>query len=433
MDTLWLDLALIAAAILANGFFAGSEIALVSARRARLAQLRASGVAGAGRALALKDDPETFLATIQIAITLVGTLAGAVGGAAAIEAVTPWLERLPLPGATRWGQPLALAGAILAITYVSLVLGELVPKSLALRNPERLATVLAGPIERIARVTAWPNRLLTASTRAVLTLLGQRGTPSAPLVSEDEVKFLVREGTAHGVFEHAEAELIHRVLRFTDTTVRTIMVPRPKILALDVRTPSHEVLSRVAQIDHARVPVYRETIDQIVGVVIMRDLLRCAVDGTPPVLERLVHPPLFVPETARVPEVLREFQRRRQNLALVVDEHGRVQGLVTMEDLLEDIVGDIPDEGEPPELGSVTRLPGGALVIDGAASIRDLRDRAGLPIEESPHYQTIAGFVLHRLGAVPQPGASVSAFGYTWTVVDVDGPRIVKVKAERQA
>jgi putative hemolysin len=431
MDTIWLEMVLIFIAILANGFFAGSELALVSARPARLTRLREESVGGAAVALTLKSAPDRFLATIQIAITLVGTLASAVGGATAIEALTPWLEGLPAPGARQWGEPVALAFVILGITYISLVLGELVPKSLALRDPERAACLVARPIQGLIKIAAWPSRLLTLSTRAVLTLLGQRDTPAAPLVSEEEVKYLVREGVLHGAFERQESELVLRVFQATDTPIRAVMVPRPKILALDLDTAPGEVLARAVAFGHTRFPVVRGSLDDTVGVVVIKDLLRCAAEGKPPVLAQLLHTPLFVPESARTSEVLREFQRQHRNLAIVVDEYGRTAGLVTTEDLLEEIVGELREEREPRGLPYLSRLPDGSYLIDGTATIHDLRTQAGLPLEESSEYQTLAGLLLHTLNTVPQPGASVSAHGFTWTVADMDGPRIVKVKAER--
>ena len=430
METIWLEMILILVAILANGFFAGSEIALVSARPARLAQLQDESVRGAATALALKRAPENFLATTQIAITLVGTLASAVGGATAIEALTPWFERLPVPSAAAWGEPLALGLVILAITYVSLVLGELVPKALALRDPERTACRVARPITALIRAAAWPSRILTRSTRAVLTAIGERDAPAAPLVSEDEIRYLVREGATQGVLEPRESELVHRVFEFTDTLVRAVMVPRPKILALDLATPPDEVLKKAVAFGRTRYPVIRGSVDDTVGVVVIKDLLRCAAESRPPVLDTLLHPALFVPESARVSELLREFQRQHRNLALVVDEYGRTTGLVTVEDCLEEIVGEIREEREPRSVPFLSRLPDGAYVIDGTATIRDLREQAGVPLDESPEYQTVAGFLLHTLHTVPQPGAAVTAHGFVWTVVDMDGPRIAKVKAE---
>jgi putative hemolysin len=430
MDGIWIELILIGVSIIANGFFAGSEIALVLARPSRLAELRDQGLSGAAVATELKRDPERFLATIQIAITLVGTLASAVGGAAAVDALQPWLTSLALPGAPRWSGPVALGCVILLITFFSLVLGELTPKALALRNPERWAARVARPVAWLVRAVAAPSRILTRSTRIVLTLIGQRDAPQAPLVSEEEVKYLVREGASQGVFEAQESDLVHRVFQFTDTAVRHVMVPRPNIQALDITTPPDEVLKRAAELGHTRLPVCRGTLEETLGVVVIKDLFRCAAEGATPVLERLLHAPIFVPESTQVSDVLRTFQRSRLHLALVVDEYGQVVGLVTTEDLLEEIVGEIHDEGDSPRLESVTRLPDGSYIIDGTATIRDLREQVGLPLDDSPDYQTIAGFILRRLGVVPRPGATLHAAGHRWTVVDMEGPRIMKVKAE---
>jgi putative hemolysin len=433
MESIWLEAILIVVAILANGVFSGSEIALISARPARLTQMKDRSVRGATAALALKREPEAFLATVQIAITLVGTLASAVGGAAAVEALTPALQSLPFRSADAWAEPAALGLVILTITYMSLVIGELVPKALALRNPERAACLVAGPLQAFVRMAAWPGRLLTRSTRAVLAVLGQRDAPTAPLVSEEEIRYLVREGATHGVLEHAESELVERVFRFTDTPVRAIMVPRIRILALDIDTPPDEVLPRVVEHGRTRLPVFRGSLDETVGVVVIKDVLREAAASRAPLLADLLHPPLFVPETARTSEVLRELQRHQQNLALVVDELGQITGLVTIEDLLEEIVGEIRDERETASLPYLSRLPDGSYLIDGTATIHDLRTQAGLPVEASVEYQTIAGFLLRVLDRVPQPGASVVRHGYVWTVLEMDGARIAKVKAERRA
>jgi len=430
MDSIWVEIVLIGVSILANGFFAGSEIALVSARSSRLSLLKGERVPGAAVAEQLRQDPDRVLATIQIAITVVGTLASAVGGAAAVEALTPRLQALALPGAARWGGPVSLGVVVLLISFVSLVVGELTPKALALRNPERWAALAAPLIAWLVRAVSGPGRVLTWTTRGILSVLGIREAPVVPLVSEEEVKYLVREGTVQGVFEAAERDLVNRIFQFTDTPVRLVMVPRPNILGLDIDTPTDQVLKRAAELGHTRLPVYRGSIEETVGVVVIRDLFRCAALGEPLSLERLMHPPLFVPETASVSEILRQFQRHRLQLALVVDEYGQVAGLVTTEDLLEEIVGEIRDERESPGLASVSRLPDGSYMIDGTATIRDLRDQVGLPLEESPDYQTIAGFLLQRLGAVPRPGTIVDANSYRWTIVEMDGPRIMKVRAE---
>jgi putative hemolysin len=431
METLWTEAALIAVAILANGFFAGSEIALVSSRISRLVQLRQAGVAGAERALRLKESPEAFLATIQIAITLVGALASAVGGAAAVEKLTPSLAQLPLPGATIWAESVALALVIVVITFFSLVVGELTPKALALRSPERIASAVAPIVAGLNRVSRWLVALLTVSTNLLLQLLGQGRVQESPFVSEDEVKYIVREGAAKGVFEKIEEELVHAVFEFADTTVREIMVPRMNVVGLDIAMPPEQVLGRAVEVGHSRIPVYRDSIEHIVGVVTVRDLFRVAARGEAVRLEALLHEPPFIPEVARISAVLREFQRTREYLALVVDEYGGLVGLVTLEDVLEEIVGEIRETGEAVP-SYVTRLPDGGFVIEGVAPIRALRERLSIPIPDSPDYTTAAGFVIHTLGAIPTPGASMMFGGYRWTVMDVDGPRIVKLKVQRQ-
>ncbi|OGK94304.1 MAG: hypothetical protein A2X50_08815 [Candidatus Rokubacteria bacterium GWF2_70_14] len=430
METVWLELGLIAVAILFNGFFAGAEIALVSARISRLAQLRQKSTIGAGKAMSLREAPQPFLATIQIAITAGGALASVVGGATAIEALTPWLVGLDFPGAREWAEPVALGLAILVITYVSLVIGELVPKAIALRNPERIACLVAPPLLWLSRISSAPVRALIVSTNAVLRVIGQGKSQESPFVSEEEVRYLVHEGVTKGIFEKVEEELVHNVFEFADTTVREIMVPRPSILGLDITTPADEVLSRAAEIGHSRVPVYSESIEQPVGIVVIKDLLRAAAAGVPLALGALMRVPLFVPENARISVLLREFQRNRQELALVVDEYGVVVGLASLEDVLEEIVGEIHEEGEARTSPFVTRLPEGSYILSGLASVRDVRKQLALAVEESTEYSTVAGLLLHVLGTVPTVGTSVTIGGCRWTVVDMQGPKIVKVRVE---
>ncbi|MGH7313146.1 MAG: hemolysin family protein [Candidatus Rokuibacteriota bacterium] len=430
MDTFWIQLTLVVVAILANGFFAASEIGLVSSRIGRLAQLRAQRVSGASAAIKLKESPETFLATIQIAITLVAALASAVGGAAAAEELAPWLASLRVPGAPVWAEPVALGIVIVVITYVSLIFGELTPKAVALRNPERLACFAAPVIAWISRAASGLVSFLTLSTNAVLRLLGQGAAKESLFVSEEDVKYLLREGAAKGVFEKVEEELVHNVFEFADTTVREIMVPRVNVLGVDVDTPPGEVLRRVAEIGKSRVPVYRGSLEHLSGIVTIKDLVRTVAFGRPINLAELARPALFVPESARISALLREFQRARQNVALVVDEYGGLAGMVTIEDVLEEIVGEIREEDESTP-SYVSRLPDGSYLVDGAAPVDEVREALRADLPESPDYSTLAGFMLHALQTVPTRGASVTAGGYRWTVVEMSGPRIRKVRAER--
>jgi putative hemolysin len=427
MDTLWIEVALIGVGIVANGFFAGSEIALISARASRLTQMREAHVRGAAAALRLKAHPDTFLATIQIAITTVGTLASAVGGATAIEALTPTLMEMGLPDAA--AEPVALVVVIVVITYFSLVLGELAPKGIALRAPERYACMVAPVIEWVSARSAALVRILTASSRAVLAVLGISRTQESPFVTEDEVRYLVSEGAAKGIFEKAEEELVHNVFEFADTIVREIMVPRMTIQGLDAGTPPGDILRAASEIGHSRMPVYGGSIDHPVGTLVIKDLLAAAARGAVPPLPEIVHPPVFVPETAKITALLQEFQRKRQGLALAVDEYGVVVGLVTIEDVIEEIFGRIADERGAPERGwLVSREADGAWVIDGMAPIEEVRERLGLPLDSSTEYQTVAGLLIHTLETIPPAGTTVDIQGHRWTILETDGPRITKVR-----
>jgi putative hemolysin len=304
-----------------------------------------------------------------------------------------------------------------------------VPKAIALRDPERLAAAVARPILGLSRVSAGLVRLLTASTNLVLGVLGLRRPQESPFVSEEEVRYLVREGAAKGIFEKAEEELVQNVFEFGDTTVREIMIPRPRIAGLDVATPPEEIARLLAALGHSRVPVYQGDIIHPRGVLFMKDVFRALAEGRPVALDALLRPASFVPEGTRISELLRRFQRQREQMALVVDEYGTVVGLVTIEDILEEIVGDIREEGEPAGPAPLTRQPDGTLVVDGLAAVDEIRE-AGVPVDDSPEYTTAAGFVMDALGSIPAPGDSVTRGGYRWTVVETDGARIRKIRIE---
>jgi putative hemolysin len=321
----------------------------------------------------------------------------------------------------------ALGLVILAITYVSLVVGELAPKAVALRNPERVAALMAPVIQSLSRWSSGLVALLTWSTKALLRLMGLGGDVVSPFISEEDVRYLVREGAAKGIFEKSEEELVHNVFEFADTTAREIMTPRLKIRGLDISTPPTEVLAAAVATGHSRMPVYRGSPEHPVGVVTLKDLVRVVAEGGTLDLPALLRPPLFVPETARISVLLREFQRTRQGLALVVDEYGAVVGLVTVEDVVEEIVGEIRDEDETaPSL--ITRLPDGSFIVDGMAPVDEVERVLGVSLPEPRDYTTVAGFILTTLNTVPARGTSFTADGRRWTVLEMDGPRIRRVQ-----
>jgi putative hemolysin len=423
MDSVSLEFMLIALGILANGVFAGSEFALVSSRISRLAELRQRSVRGAAAAMQLKETPETFLATIQIAITAVGTLTSAVGGATAVEALSPWLMRVGLGAGA---ETVALGIIILVITYASLVVGELTPKAIALRNPERLACLMAPVVAAISRVLAPIVRVLSASTNLLLRILGMGTAQESPFVSEDDVKYLVREGARKGVFEKVEEELVHNVFEFADTTVREIMTPRPQIKGLDLDTPPETVLGKAMEVGHSRIPVYQGSVEAIVGVVTLKDLLGAVARGETPRLPALLRPAVFVPETVRISRLLRQIQQTRQGLAMVVNEYGSVVGLVTVEDVVEEIVGEIRDEGDHPA-EFITNLADGSVVVDGVTPIDEVERHLGITLPKPRDFSTVAGLLLDALNSVPTPGTSVVVAGRRWTVLEMDSARIRRV------
>jgi len=427
---LWFEVALIFFLIMANGFFAASEIAVIATRKTRIDSLVEKGVRSAVAVARLKEDPDRFLATVQIGVTLVGTLASAIGGAAAIEFLKPMIESLPVPLVSRWGESVAILLVVLPIAYLSLVLGELVPKSLALRFSERIAVLVAHPIDLLSRLTSFPVRILTASSNAVLWLFGGKDAGGASFVSEEEVKSLIREGAAKGIFDETEKELIHSVFEFADTPVKAVMVPRTEIHAVDVKTPRDEILKSFVESGFSRIPVYDGDMDRVVGILYNKDIFRALQEKGEFRAQDLLHPPFFVPSSLPISQLLKELQRKRSAMAIVVNEFGEVEGLATLEDLLEEIVGEIRDESDREERGPVERLPDGSMVIQGSAQLKDLKSDYNLPFEESPDYLTLAGFVLAKLRRIPRGGERVEHEGYRLTIVDMEGRRIVKIKLE---
>lgn len=429
-ESLWLEIAMIFFLILANGFFAASEIAIIATRKTRIDTLMEKGARSAAAVARLKNDPDRFLATVQIGVTLVGTLASAIGGAAAIEFLKPMIQSLPIPLVNKWAQSIAILLIAIPIAYLSLVLGELVPKSLALRFSERIALLVARPIDFLSRITSVLVRILTASSNTILRLFGGKDAGGAAFISEEEVKSLIREGTAKGIFDETEKELIHSVFEFVDTPVKAVMVPRTEIYAIEVSMPSKEVVKSFVESGFSRIPVYEEDLDRVIGILYHKDIFRALQEKGDFQIRNLLHQPFFVPSTLPISQLLKELQRKRIGIAMVVNEFGEVEGLVTIEDLLEEIVGEIRDEYDREEHGPVERLPDGSLVIQGAALLKDLKSDYGLPFEESPDYLTLAGFVLAKLKRIPRGGERVEHNGYRLTIVDMEGRRIVKIKLE---
>jgi putative hemolysin len=416
--------------LLGNGFFSGSEIAVITARKSRIEGMASAGSRAAARVKALQENMDQFLATVQIGVTVCGTLAGVLGGFLASRFIQPALSGSAL---SAWIPPALVASALvgLAIVYVELVLGELVPKALALRYTEGVALLVSGPFRLMERSSRWLVNVLAASTRLVLRVVGIKDVRRRTFVSEEEILHMVKEGRLQGVFDQTEMEIIRSVFEFTDTVVRKVMVPRPKIFALDADTPPTEVGSLIVESGFSRIPAYEGSIDNVIGLVYIKDALRLLERRQPVVVRKVLHPVHLVPETKKVGELLKELQKRRSHMAIVVDEHGSVSGLVTLEDLLEEIVGEIHDEYDWEER-PVERLRDGSMVVEGTVSAADLRDGYHVPLPESGEYETVAGFMLDQLGSMPKGGEVVAVGDWRFTVVDVERNRISKVKIEKR-
>jgi len=431
IEDLWLEIIVILALILANGFFAASEIAMIAVRKSRIDALLERGYRSAAAVARLKNDPDRFLATVQIGVTVVSSFASAIGGAAAIAYLKPQLAASASSFISQWAEAIALLIVVLPISYLSLVFGELVPKSLALRFSEQIACFVARPIELLARISSIFVKALTVSSNLVLRIFGGNENESASFISVDEVKSLIREGAAKGIFNETEKELIHSVFEFTDTPVKAVMIPRTEIHAIEVHASLADVAKSFVDSGFSRIPVFENELDTIIGILYNKDVFKALQEKSDFRIRDHLHPAIFVPSTLPISELLKQLQRRRLAMALVVNEFGEIEGLVTLEDLVEEIVGEIRDEYDREERGPVERLPDGSMVIQGSALLKDLKTDFDLPFEDSADYHTLAGFLLSRLKRIPRGGEWIEENGYKMTIVDMEGRRIVKIKLER--
>jgi putative hemolysin len=411
-----------------EGFFVAAEIALVSVRRSRVDQLVEEGSSSARRVRRLLDDPGRFLAVSQLGLTIIGFFASAYAAVSLVEGLQTLLTDAGMQVST------AEATALIAVTVVlalfTIVFAELVPKSLALSNPERYSLVLSRPIDFFARVLSPVIALLTGITRWVTRLFGVEMNQEAAITAE-ELRLIVERGGEQGVLEAEEEQMINAVIELGERRVHEVMVPRVSIAGLPADATFEEAIDLVIQEGHSRVPVYEDTIDEVVGILYAKDLLpylRQDAEARPP-LRKLLRPPVLVPESMTIDDLLHELQRRKVHLAIVLDEYGGTAGMVTIEDLLEEIVGEIQDEYDVEE-PMVVRLSETEARVDGRADVdalSDLFDDVNLELEDAEEYDTVGGLVFHRIGKVPSPGDRVQLDGISLTVESTDGRRVGKV------
>jgi putative hemolysin len=429
MQDLFFDAFLIAILILLNGYLSGIEIAVVTARKSHIKQLAESGKKSAKIFLKLKEEPDRFLATIQIGITGVAVLASAVGGAAAVKVIKPALQAVPIKAVFLAAEPLSIGIVVVLITYFTVIFGELVPKSIALMHPETIGLWTARSIETFAKINSVFVKLLTFSTSLVLRPFGQKPFTERAYITEEEVKLLIKEGGQHGVFEPTEEKILQSVFEFTDMSVKEVMVSDTQMVAVQIDRSPQEVLSVIEEEQFSRYPVFGRELNDIRGILYAKDFLTTFAKTGQVDIRKIAKPPYFIPETMKISLLLREMQRRRIHMALVVDEYGGLAGLVTMEDLVEEIVGEIRDEHDIES--PVTQLSDGTLLIDASISLRDLKEDHHVQLPESPEYETLGGFLMTALQRIPQAGDMVEIEGKRMRIVEMVGQRISKVKLEK--
>ncbi len=416
------------------GIFVAAEIALVSLRRSRVAQLVDENRRGAARVRRLIADPARFLAVIQIAITFIGFLSSAVAAVALTSGLAELIARVEwLKGSA---EAIALVTVTVLVSLFSIVIGELVPKALALAYPDRTSLLLAGPVDVLGRLLAPVVAVLTGLTRMIVRPFGADVTKEAQITAE-ELKLIVERGGEEGVLEAEEEQMIHAVIELGESRVHEVMVPRIAIVGLDADVDLETAVDRIIEGGHSRLPVWEGSVDRVLGILYAKDLLPFLkkASGERPTVRSLLRPPVFVPESMSIDDLLHEFQRRKVHLAIVGDEYGGTAGLVTIEDLLEEIVGEIQDEYDEEE-EMVVRLDDDSVRMDGRASVDEISDTwDGIDLDElledRDEYDTIGGLVFHRIGGVPKAGDVVELKGVTITVESTDGRRVSKVLVTR--
>ena len=421
---LTLHVSIVLLLILLNGFFAMAEIALVSARPARLQPLVAQGSRGAVAALELKSDPSRLLATVQIGITIIAVLSGTIGEATLGDTLQRYL--IEQGGfLAQYAGAISMAIVVTGISYLSLILGELVPKRIALIHPEPIAAALARFMSGMARIGAPLEMLLSATTDLILRVLPVRGEP--PAVTDEEIAFMLREGVAAGHIPPAETAIVEMALRLGDRRVSSVMTPRTQIEFLDLGDPADELRRQIRESAYSRFPVVRGGVDQLAGIVQDKDLLAACLAGEAFDLKPALRQPLFLPNTVSVLRALEMFKSSREPMALVVDEYGDLEGLVTLTDILEALVGDIPEIGDTDQ--RIVRREDGTWLIDGMVSLDEVKQLlavSSLPGED-PDFHTLGGYMMARLHRVPMVADRVTAGDLLFEIVDMDGRRVDRV------
>lgn len=421
-----MEITIILLLIILNGILAMAEIAIISARKHTLQKLANEGSKRAQAALELAKNPNKFLSTVQVGITLVGILAGAFGGATIAEELSAYIYTIPVLSA--YSDALGIGIVVIAITYLSLIIGEIVPKRIALNNPENIATIVARPMRFLSTISAPIVLLLSHSTDWVLKLLHVKPYQESP-ITEDEIRMMIREGTKVGVFEIAEKDIVERTFSLGDRKVNSLMTTRKEIVWLDIDSKHQTLRNKIVKHPHPQYPVCRDKLDKVIGVVRTEDLLTDFLAEEKIEILKSLHKPLFVPSSMAVLKVLELFKKSGIHLALIIDEYGSIQGLISLTDILEAIVGDIPTVNELEEKEIIKRDKNSWL-IDGLLSTDEFKEHfhlRKLSGEKTGNYHTLGGFMMYRLGRIPVTGDTFEWEQFKFEVVDMDGNRVDKI------
>ncbi len=411
MNEVVIEIAIVIGLILLNGFFSGTEMAIISIRKTRIKQLVKDGDIDAKILEKFHKEPERFLATIQVGITLVSTVASAYAGAKIARAMTPHLETIPWPFIAENAETVSFIIIVLAITYLTLVFGELVPKSLGIKFSETFALLSAKPIYILSKASYFITKFLTLSSNIILKIFGDRTSFSEGRLSEDEIRIMLHESQKSGIIEKYEHEILDNVFEFTDIATGQVMTPRSKIFAIDIDAPREESIKRIIDSGYSRIPFYKDQIDNIIGILNIKDLLK----NTEADFSSLLMNAHFVPNTQRISSLLRKFQKAKYHLTIVTDEHGGVDGLITMEDVLEELVGEISDENDE-DRKSIRKEKPGVFIVEGDTSIIDFNRYFTSSLPEDESYTTISGMILDKLEKFPETGDATIIQNIEFTV-----------------
>jgi putative hemolysin len=428
---LWLEIVVILIMVLLSGYASASEIAIIAIRKSKIRQLAKSGDARASSVEKLKNNPDGFFATVQIGMTVTGTIASALAGAIAVLAVKPLLESVPILAISQAAESISIVVVVIIISYILLILAELVPKSLAIRYPERIALFVGPGTWWALRIMSIFIRFLSWSTGVCLRIMGI--SPSMrrdSAVTEEEVKIILAEGLKTGVFEPEEHKLIHSVFEFSDALAKNAMTPRTEIIAVEINDDPKKILETATTAGFSRLPVIEENLDRIKGIIHVRDLLNVFLTDGLIITRDIMRPPLFVPDSKKISEILTDMQKQRMHIAIVLDDYGGTAGIITLEDILEELVGEIQDEYDDEEDDIVSK-PDGSVVVKGSVDADLIWEQFEIEQPPESEFESIAGMVIDKLGRIPALNESIETAGLRITILEKTGHKVGKLKVEK--